>query len=437
MISRRWGRFLTAGLFAAWATFALQGGAVFAQGSDGPTFPGFKAKISGDIYGQPKVIDDIDGDGKKEIIFGATDGMVHIYSATGKEIQSGLWPKHTGGPILSEVTVADLDNDGTKEVIVGSYDGKVYALNSWGKEIWTVNTRGTIQLSSPEVADIDGDNKLSVLVGSRSGRVFRIDEKGSVIWEIPMTTRVSARVVAADINGDGRKEIICKDDNGKVTVLKPSGVPSDGWPQSTVRNQEWPFEASAADLNGDGIKEVFTTTPEKQLIIWTAQGTLLKKIALSDGAHCAPRVADLKGDGRVVFVIAQADGAINVIDQEGQSLPGFPFETKHSIYSAPQIIDIDGDGKLDIVFTAWNPEGTGKQAGYIMALGRDGRPLPGFPKHIGKAIAPLTFADLDGDGFLEMIAAGGINYTDDQLQVFPTRAHVQIKMAVLGTEVSF
>jgi hypothetical protein len=36
-----------------------------------------------------------------------------------------------------------------------------------------------------------------------------------------------------------------------------------------------------------------------------------------------------------------------------------------------------------------------------------------------------------------MIAAGGVAYTGEQLNVFPTEARVQIKMAVLGAEVSF
>ncbi|MBF0547353.1 MAG: VCBS repeat-containing protein [Candidatus Riflebacteria bacterium] len=409
----------------------------FAQSNSGPSFQGFSAKVSGDIYGQVKVFEDVDGDGVKDLIFGSTDGQVHIFSGKGKEIMAGLWPKQTGGPILSEVNVADLYGDGKKEVIVGSYDGKVYALNSFGKELWTVDTRGTIQLSSPEVADVDGNGNLDVLLGSRSGQILRINKTGSLVWEIPMSSKISSRVSVADIDGDGKKEIICKDDNGTVTVLNSNGCARAGWPQSTVPNQEWPFEASTADLDGDGVKEVFTTTPDKKLLIWNTEGKLQKTIPLSDGAHCAPKVADLFGTGKLQFVIAQADGAINVIDREGNSYPGFPFKTNHSIYSAPQIIDLDGDGCLDIVFTAWNPEGVGKQAGYIMAISREGKPLPGYPKFIGKSIAPLAFADLDGDGYLEMIAAGGINYTDNQLQVFPTSAHTQIKMAVLGSEITF
>jgi hypothetical protein len=403
----------------------------------GPKFPGFSAKITGDIYGQVKVIGDVDGDGKRDLVFGATDGMVHIYSATGKEIQAGLWPKHTGGPILAEVAVADLDRDGNDEIIAGSYDGKVYCLNSWGKELWTVDTRGTIQMSGPEVADIDGTNNLNVFIGSRSGKVSRIDSKGVLVWEIGMSSKISAKVITADLDGDGKKEVIAKDDNGRVSVLDLAGGVMRGWPQATKENLDWPFEVGVTDTNGDGEKEIYTTTPDKRFLVWDNKGNLKHKFELSDGAHSAPRVADMDGDGQDEFIITQADGIINVVNKEGKSLPNFPYKTGHSIYGQPQIIDLDNDGKLDIAFTAWNPEGTGKDAGYIMVINRQGKPLPGYPKKIGKSIAPLTFADLDGDGYLEMIAAGGINYTDNQLHVFPTGAKVQIKMAILGTEVSY
>ncbi|MBF0407213.1 MAG: VCBS repeat-containing protein [Candidatus Riflebacteria bacterium] len=411
--------------------------ASYMNAQSGSQFKGFSSKITGDIYSQVKVFEDLDGDGKKDLIFGATDGQVHVFSAKGTEIMGGLWPKQTGGPILAEVNVADLDGDGNKEVVVGSYDGKVYGLNSFGKELWKVDTRGTIQLSSPEIGDVEGNGQLSILVGSRSGKVLRIDSSGSLLWEVPMSTKVSSRITLADLDGDGGKEVICKDDNGKVSVFNKNGCNNYGWPQSTVPNQEWPFEVSSADLDGDGNKEVFTTTPEKNLLVWSSKGNLLQTVNLTDGAHCSPKVADLYGNGKLQFILSQADGQINVLDRDGKSLPGFPYKTGHSIYSAPQIVDVDGNGTLDIAFTAWNPNGTGSQAGYVMVVDRTGQPIAGYPKFIGKSIAPLTFADLDGDGYLEMIAAGGINYTDKQLHVFPTNSRTQIKMAILGSEISF
>ncbi|MBI3038204.1 VCBS repeat-containing protein, partial [bacterium] len=215
------------------------------------------------------------------------------------------------------------------------------------------------------------------------------------------------------------------------------GSSFSGWPQNTVPNLYWPFEAGVTDVNGDGKKEIYTTTPEKKFILWNKDGEVVNSFGLSDAAHSAPRAADINSDGQIEFIITQADGSVNVVDQTGKPLQGWPYKTSHSIYSAPQIVDLDGDGKLDIVYTAWNPEGVGKQAGYVMALDCLGKPLPSFPKYIGKSIAPVTIADLDGDGFLEIIASGGINYTDDQLHVFPTNGKIPIKIAVLGTQVSF
>jgi hypothetical protein len=399
---------------------------------------GFSAQVHGDIYGQPKVIDDFDGDGKKDIIFGATDGKVHIFSSTGKEIfRPPYWPKQTGGPILAEVQLADLDNDGNTEIVVASQDGKVYCLNALGRENWVINTRGKILVSAPEIADVNGDGLKHVFVGSKAGTVSRIDESGHLVWEVRMNSSVSAAVVARDINGNGIKEIICKDDGGKVTILGETGVALNGWPQETTANLTWPFNVDANDVDGDGVKEIFTTTPEKKFVMWDTSGRVLSEFPLSDGAHTAPRLADLDADGRDEFVIAQADGTITVCDRNGNAKSGWPFKTNHSIYHAPRILDIDGDGRPDLVFTAWDPQGVGVKAGFVMALSRNGTPLSGFPKYIGKSVAPLTFADLDNDGYLEMIAAGGINYTGKQLHVFPTRARNHIRIAVLGQEVVF
>jgi len=421
------------GFLMAASLIIAAAGSLAAQG-----FQGFEAQVHGDIYGQPKVIEDFDGDGKKDIVFGATDGKVHIFSSSGKEIfRPPYWPKQTGGPILAEVQLADLDNDGRSEIVVASQDGKVYCLNALGREKWTLDTRGKILVSAPEIADIDGSGIRNVFVGSKAGTVSRIDEQGRLIWEVRMNSSVSAAVVARDLNGNGVKEIICKDDSGKVMVLNEGGAQTRGWPQETAANMTWPFNVDAGDIDGDGVKEIFTTTPDKKFIMWDAEGKKLNEFPLTDGAHTAPRLADLDGDGKDEFVIGQADGTITVCDRNGNPKAGWPFRTGHAIYHAPRILDIDGDGRLDMVFTAWDPKGTGVKAGYVMALSRNGTPLAGYPKFIGKTVAPLTLADLDGDGYLEMIAVGGINYTGKQLHVFTTRARNSIRVAVLGQEINF
>lgn len=412
---------------------------IYGQMSEGPRFKGFSSKVTGDIYGQVKVFEDVDGDGKADLIFGATDGQIHIFSSNGNEIiRPPNWPKKTNAPIISEVTVADVDNDGKLDILATTMNGKLYCLNRDGKEKWSVQLKGKIKLTPPEVSKVSNEGEYNIFVGTgvagtKSGLIYRIDKSGNIIWEISTTSTISGKVIASDLDGNGEKEILTKDDSGKVYVLGLNGIMKKGWPVSTAPNLSWPFDVGTGDLDGDGIQEVFTTTPDKKLIVWNKNGEVRSEVKLTDGSHTAPKLADLNGDGKDEFIIAQADGVIMVCDEKGNPLHGWPYKTKHCLYHTPIVIDINGDGSLDLVFTAWNPEGVGKEAGYVMALAKDGTIIPGFPKYTGKTIAPPTFADLDGDGYLEMIVAGGINYTDNQLHVFPTHAKIAIKLAVLCT----
>lgn len=402
-------------------------------------FQGFSSFVHGDIYGQPRVIDDIDGDGVRDIIFGATDGKVHIFSAGRQEeiFRPPYWPKQTGGPILASIELADLTGDGKTEIVVASQDGKIYCLDSIGRELWTKDTRGRILISSPEIADIEGRGELNLIMGTGAGTVSRIDSKGRLVWEIPQVNSVSAAVVARDLNNNGHKEIITKDNSGNVIVLSSGGIPVSGWPIETAPNLVWPFNVDANDVTGDGALEIFTTTPDKKFKLWDREGNLMSSFKLTDGAHTAPVIADINMNGKDEIVIAQADGVVLVTDINGNPLPGWPYETNHAIYNSPTIIDIDGSGVPNIVFTAWDPLGEDEEAGYIMALNSRGQPIEGYPKYIGKTMAPLTFADLNNNGYMEMIAAGGINFTGPQLHVFPTRARRRIRMAVLGQEIDY
>ena len=390
----------------------------------------FSAKVNGDIYGQVKIINDVDGDGKKDMIFGATDGKVHIFSASGKEIfRPPYWPAQVNGPITAGIEVTDIDGTGKMNVFVSTMEGTVYCLNSKGKQLWRYDTQGKILTSPPIITDN------GVLVNSGSGQVVSLDSSGQPKVVFSMDHPVQASPVHIDVDGDGDKEVIVKDNSGKIVIFDSNGGKKNEWMSgSYISNVVWPFSIDASDINGDGIPEIFTTDPNNStgmFKMWNDAGELLTKFELSEASHGAPRIADIDGDGIDDIIIAQCDGKVVVCDKKGKVKKGWPFECNYSIYSAPSIIDLDGDGIPEIVFSGNNGSYTGEQAGCVIALDATGKMLEGFPKYVGKTIAPLTFADLDGDGVLEIIATGGIGYTGPQLHLFKTKTKLKFKIVTI------
>ncbi len=396
----------------------------------------FSEKVNGDIYGQVKVIDDVDGDGNKDLIFGATDGKIHIYSSKGQEIfRPPYWPKQVNGPITAGIEVADLDGKGNINILASTMEGTFYCLNSKGKELWKYNTGGGVLVSPPLVADMDGEGKKTIILNSSSGRITLLQSDGSIENIVKMDSPVRANPIAADINNRGVKEIIVKDSGGKIAIINRSGVTESEWFTGGDPEGQWPFNIDVTDIDGDGVMEVFGTDTKGSsgfFKMWDYDGNELSSFPISDAAHGAPGVADIDGDGIDDFIIAQSDGKVLVCDKDGKPKKGWPYNfSDYTIYSQPTIIDIDGDGFPEIVYTANNGACNDDKAGCVIALNKEGKIMNGFPRYIGKTTAPLTFADLDGDGVLEIVAAGGIGYTGPQLHVIKTECKRKFKIVTL------
>ncbi len=406
---------------------------------------GFPKQISGDIYGQVQSAD-LDGDRRKELIFGATDGCIHVfnYNGTARRMM-GVWPRHTGGPIMSPLAVSDLDNNGDPEILAGSFDGKVYALSKQGKLMWKYDTGGSITLAAPVAQDINGDGKQEIAVASHSKKLSLLDNKGFLKWEHRATSTLSGTPVLGDVDGDGRKDVVVRSDAGWLEVLGPTGAKVKGWPvPAGGPSGFYPFLPRVDDLNSDGEKEIIVGAPStNSLAIMSKNGKISKNFEIKGYVHDQVRVADVNGDGFPDLVYGRSDGKLDVVDvrktmarSDGKkvSFPGWPKKVGDHIYGMPQVADIDGDGKSDIIFTSWNSRGEGLETGTLGVVDLEGRSAEGFPKSVGKTFGRVTLADLDGDGDIEIICPGGIGYTGPQLHVFDCPGRVPLRMAILARD---
>ncbi|WP_088889262.1 FG-GAP-like repeat-containing protein [Leptolyngbya ohadii] len=239
---------------------------------------------------------DFDGDGRTEILVTSPWGM-GILKQSGNTLTAPMMaPNGTrfGGWLLNTVDnrfgpVGDFDGDGRAEILVTSPWGisifklsgntiTVPAIAANGTRFgdWLLNTADN--RFSP-IGDVDGDGKDEILVTSPWG-IGILKLSGNTLTAIMMApngtrfggwllnTADNHVVTAADLDGDGRAEIVITSPWG-IGVLKlsgntltaammaPNGTRFGGWLLNTLDNRIGP----AADLDGDGRAELLIASP--------------------------------------------------------------------------------------------------------------------------------------------------------------------------------
>lgn len=255
-----------------------------------------------------------------------------------------------------------------------------------------------------EVVDLDGDGILDVIVASLGNFYPTNGLVGSVVWlrgngdgtftPIPLLTGVGrvADVQAADFNGDGKLDLI---------------VAEFGW-------------RSTGSI----------TYLENQTTDW--KHPVFKPHVVDDhhGTIHVP-VCDLNQDGRPDFVA--------LISQEHERIVAFLNEgggrfRKELIYAAPhpafgssgiQLVDMNGDGKLDVLYTNGDTLDHNLPKPYHGIQWLENRGAFPFVPH---PVAPMygvmraVAADLDGDGRIDIV---GVSYLNPE--GFPQRAPLHLE----------
>lgn len=146
------------------------------------------------------VLADLDGDGRREILFSSYDGKLHAWWLDKTEKHS--WPYLVPGSGLrfsAEPAVVDLDDDGEAEVVFTTWPqkgsnavGKLIVLNMRGNLLHSVDLpapRGgnwNGGLAAPTIAQIDTDPEMEVVIGTSQSGVVAYQIPGSanarILW---------------------------------------------------------------------------------------------------------------------------------------------------------------------------------------------------------------------------------------------------------------
>jgi hypothetical protein len=258
--------------------------------------------------------------------------------------------------IINMPVVIDLDKDTIPDVVIvtsadftSTHAAYLRALNGKdGTEKWpatadvynlayAANPRGT-----PAAADIDGDGNVDIVTPKSGGGLIAFHHDGSFLWSTTkadgttpyVATFNSATVAIADLDGDGKPEIVA----GGVVFDRTGKLLADNGPFSGSHDLSYGAVSIVADINGDGKQEVITGSSAYDQngthVLWTN--------GQPDGY---PAIADLDGDGKPEIVVVSG-GGVRVQGADGAVLATMKFPAGVAgAGGPPTIADFDGDGK--------------------------------------------------------------------------------------------
>lgn len=351
---------------------------------------------------------DIDDDGKMELVWGSSDGMLYALDENGQEV----WTFQAQGPFYAPPAIGDIDGDGMMEVVIGGFyyntgDPNLYAINGEdGSLLWTFTTLDKGRLyekgfeTAPSLYDVNYDGKLDVLIGSRNGYFYALNgPDSSILWESQFTHFIRASSPIGDIDQDGKDEILVVDNHALARLFEMDG--SVDW----EKREGYGVSATPifADVDGDGYDEIITFT-----VGWASEGILgVPRVYNYDGTllwmndqytyfYSTPTLYDVDGDGLVDILNVDSDDQVLIAYKgtDGTILyTSEPFEKK---FMGPGLstADIDGDGEIEVLVGA-NPN--------LYSINAADGSADWVYETEGKKVGGPLVVDLDGDGLAEII----------------------------------
>ncbi len=392
--------------------------------------------VSSGVIKDGNAVVDLDGDGNKEIIFGASDSLIHAIQVDGTELAG--FPVTVGDKIESTPAVGDVDNDGDLEILIGSKDKNLYLIQHDGSAE-VIYTASNYLFASTTLYDLDDDGDLEVIAPGYGNELIVVHHDGSNYAGFPLILEghMNKGAAVGDMNGDGNLNIIVGTWGEKLHAFKLDGTEVAGFPVTVPDKIK--SAPTLVDLDGsdDGQLEIVFGCDDNRLHVYSSTGESVWSYSTpGQNVQSDPAVCDMDGDGDLEVAFGGVDRGIYVLDHTGTLLDGFPVFTNGAISGSPAIGDVDGDGEAEVFI--------GSTDQLLYGLHLDGTLVTGFPVTNSNPVqGSPSIADFDGDNDLEIIigtdvnlAVVDLNSTGDLAMYWPTHRGNLHRTGTLPTTVS-
>ena len=317
-------------------------------------------------------------------------------------------------------------------------------LDNWTQDLGAMAALSETNLSTNAfvaTVHVNSTNTYEELQFQLYGDGELLDTKKLSLWFVNGNAR---RVLVDDFDNDGTNDVAAV---YRDFTLLYNNAAQLLWIAESALNGNWTFSLGAADLTGDGRKEIVSsshrwifTSGHPALFAYTADGYVLDGFPIVETNSTVfsrnrgfgePAFVDVDEDGRAEIVCnieyaADDVGAVRAYDSDATLL--WERTLRYTRAGPPSAADIDGDGFEEIVVWNNNSHFADRPESSVFLIDNDGSlireiPLPeGFiakEKELhSKDKALVSLGDIDGDGDLELLLFATKGFTDQRIFAF-------------------